>query len=399
MRCRQLTPFVFALVFGTTNTLECASPRLEQLSSPAFYSLVQSTETDPCDHYFVAVDASGTKTRIAVFRNGLECIWEGTFSSIQFNQLEDILGAFLEDYHGPVHAVGLGLAGLVIGQDPGSQYCELTNRPGWKVVDSKRIAEVFKLEPSKVLFMSDLKATGFGIKCLPEDQIIILNEGIARKEPQSIVAPGTGLGIAALHWESNQYVPYPSEGGHVNFAPWDERGITLLRYLQKKTQSSYVPIERALSGSGICLLYQCLVECLHFKGSEKIIDLIQQQESGSIEMSQVVKAIVDDALINKNPTALEALEWFVVLLGNIASSTTLNFCSTGGCYIAGGIPARLNVFFEQSKALFMEAFIAKGFHGQILASVPVKLVKNPDTAVIGAGYAIIRLYLDQRIEN
>ena len=348
-----------------------------------------SSQSFPGDHFFVAVDAGGTKTRVAVYRNGLDCIWDHTYSTTAHEQFGDILNKFYTDYNGPIHAAGLGLAGPVEGAQLGKQSCQLTNRQGWQVINSESVAKALHLAPDQVVLMNDLKATGYGIGCLSDDQFVILNEGVVRTgDSRAVVAPGTGLGNAALHWDGSQYQPYSSEGGHMNFAPRDAREIIWLNYIQERDMSSYVSIENAVSGRGICSLYQCLVEKLGYSGSDKITELLNAGDSTAI-----CKAIIDAALNNEDPTAVEAVQWFVSLLATTAGSTTLYFCATGGCYLAGGLPARLSAYIEQHKELFMQAFIDKGPYEKLLANTPVKLVKNTDTAMIGAGYAAIDLYL------
>jgi len=373
------------------------SVNLNDLDSPELYSLVQNDEDDSRDLYFLAVDAGGTKTSIAVYCNGLKCIWAKEYSSKEYSQFQGILGQFRKDYNGPIHAVGMGLAGPVQGTKLGSQSCKLTNRIEWETIRSEDIASLFMITPSRVLMVNDLMATAYGIGCLTEDQIIVINEGrVTTGESQAVIAPGTGLGNAALHWNGEEYLPYPSEGGHMNFAPRNENEIVLLRFLQEKMGSSYVSIESVISGSGISMLYYCLVERLNFPGSERILKLLKKANERELDYSQVTAEISEAALRNEDITAVAAMQWFISLLGNAAGTSTLYFCATGGCYIAGGIPVKIASLIEESRELFMAAFADKGPYKQLMLEMPVKLVLNSKTATIGAGYAIISSYRQQR---
>lgn len=381
---------VFPLICNNLCAQEVPSG-LEELSCKDFYSLVVPSQEHPTDYHFLAVDAGGTKTQVVVYRNGLECIGKKTYYNADFDCFEDVLEAVLQELRDSsidqVDAIGVGLAGAIEGKEPGEQSCRLTNVARWPKIDSKTIASKFAVDPSRVLLMNDLEATGFGVPCLSSDDFITLNEGVAQKgRSLAIIAPGTGLGNAALHYNGQEYLPYPSEGGHMNFFPGNEEECNLLRYLQEKRNSSYVSIETVVSGPGICTLYQYLLE--H-----------REENTGAIvktwtceDIAEKTKEIVNAGQGNEDPIAREALDWFVVLLAKTSSTSTLYFYATGGCYIAGGMGARLATFIEKSKPLFMEAFIDKGPYKQLLKDVPIKIVKNPHTAAIGAGYAAIRLH-------
>ena len=55
----------------------------------------------------------------------------------------------------------------------------------------------------------------------------------APRAAQALLAAGTGLGEAILHWDGSRYVVAPSEGGHCDFAPRNEKEIELLRHMKK----------------------------------------------------------------------------------------------------------------------------------------------------------------------
>src|SRR6185369_3949551 len=73
----------------------------------------------------------------------------------------------------------------------------------------------------------------------------------------AIVAAGTGLGVAALVWNGEDYLAVPSQGGHVDFAPRNSLEIDLFHYLREKF-ARRVSYERVLSGSGLVNLYEFL---------------------------------------------------------------------------------------------------------------------------------------------
>ena len=144
-------------------------------------------------------------------------------------------------------AACFGVAGPVI-----ENRSHTTNLP-W-VIDGAAIAKQFEI--ARVKLLNDLEATAYGILCLREDELEILNLGQPPKKRQALalIAAGTGLGEAILFWDGKSYRPMPSEGGHADFAPNNDYEIELLRYL--RSQYLHVSYERVLSGAGLNAIYE-----------------------------------------------------------------------------------------------------------------------------------------------
>ena len=71
------------------------------------------------------------------------------------------------------------------------------------------------------------------------------------------MGPGTGLGEGILTKStfSKCHEIFSSEGGHVDFAPTNEREIELLRFLMPQ-YPGHVSYERVVSGMGLVNIYQ-----------------------------------------------------------------------------------------------------------------------------------------------
>ena len=88
----------------------------------------------------------------------------------------------------------------------------------------------------------------------PED-FSVLHPGAADASGNcALISAGTGLGEALLFAGDGGYRPYPSEGGHCDFAPQNEIESDLLRYLMGRL--GHVSYERVLSGPGLYNIYQ-----------------------------------------------------------------------------------------------------------------------------------------------
>lgn len=182
-------------------------------------------------------------------------------------------------------------------------------------------------------------------------------------KPIGILGPGTGLGVAGLVRQREDYSVLDTEGGHVDFAPVNEEQIAILRYLQK----SYgrVSVERLISGQGLLSIYQALC---HLE-----------------KMSPVLAApaeVTAAALDGDDPLALRTLHLFCEVLGGFAGDLALTLGARGGIYIAGGIIPRFPQFFAESG--FRRCFEAKGRFNGYVKQIPVYLVVRENLGLLGA---------------
>jgi glucokinase len=103
--------------------------------------------------------------------------------------------------------------------------------------------------------------------------------------------------------------------------------------------------------------------------------------------------IANAALQSDPPCALCAatMDLFVSILGAEAGTLALTVLSTGGVYLAGGIPPRILELLRHGQ--FMQSFIRKGRFADRLIRMPVNVVMNQHTALIGAaryGFDLLR---------
>jgi glucokinase len=78
----------------------------------------------------------------------------------------------------------------------------------------------------------------------------------------------------------------------------------------------------------------------------------------------------------------EALEVFASLYGSEAGDLALKIMATGGVFIGGGIAPK--IIEKLSGPHFMEGFLNKGRMKDLLKDIPVKVVLNDQTALLGA---------------
>lgn len=82
------------------------------------------------------------------------------------------------------------------------------------------------------------------------------------------------------------------------------------------------------------------------------------------------------------------LDLFMEILGTEAANLALKVLATGGVYIGGGIPPRILPQLQASR--FMALFQRKGRFSDLMARMPVRVIRNPKVALLGAAYEALR---------
>jgi glucokinase len=246
----------------------------------------------------------------------------------------------------------------------------LTNLP-W-TLDSRELAVNLKID--YVFLINDLQANGYGIAELSSDQIYTLSDGDARQMAnRALISAGTGLGEAFMIWDGRYYVPYPSEGGHSDFAPRNDDEIDLLRFLKLK-YAGRISFERVVSGQGLTNIYEFLREVRGLEESAEVAERMANEDPNAV--------ITELALAAKSEICEKTLDMFVSAYGAEAGNFALKILSLGGLFVGGGIAPRI---LEKLKdGTFMKAFTDKGRLSQLLVNTPVRVILESKTALMGA---------------
>ena len=295
----------------------------------------------------IAGDVGGTKTLLQFVDRG-SVVAEKRFESGEYATFDALLKAFMPSAEKPIDAACFAVAGPVF-----DQRAEVTNL-GWRM-DARALAASFGIR--NVALINDFYAVALGVPLLTPSERLSLNAGDRQPNaPIAILGAGTGLGQAILVSQAGQWDVIPSEGGHADFAPQDEKQMRLLTVLQQKY--GHVSWERLISGMG-------LVNIFTFLGGEEI-------DPGEIA-----------ALAEKNdPRAIETFRIFVDIYGSEAGNMALRVLARGGVFLAGGIAAKNTRFFTDGT--FMRAFLRKGRFEVMLKSIPVDIIVDQKVGLRGA---------------
>ncbi len=317
----------------------------------------------------LAGDIGATKTILALFEpetGPREPFLEREVITASYPDLETLILRFLDETGRTVSGAVFGIAAPVK-----KGRAVMINLP-W-VIEEEKLMRALGIEP--VCFLNDLEAIANAVPILKAEDLHPLNEGTPDPDGNiAVIAPGTGLGEAFLVSDGKGHRSMASEGGHADFAPSSPVEMDLLKHLRGKYE--HVSYERVCSGPGIFNIF----EFLKAAGVEESPSWLSEEIAGADDPTPV---IVKAATQKRNCGICErTLEIFTSILGAEAGNLALKVLATSGVYVAGGIPPRILGFLE--KGNFMQAFRSKGREEFLLENIPVRVVLNKKSGLIGA---------------
>jgi glucokinase len=323
----------------------------------------------------LAGDVGGTKTLLGIFREQsgrLERIREARYATAQFPSLEAICADFIAAGGERLAAACFGVPGPVIGGTATPSNIR------WQVSD-KAMSSALGGVP--VALINDLGATARGVIHLPESDSVVLNTGASLLHGNvAVIAAGTGLGEAALlAGKGERYHLIQSEGGHASFAPVGDEEIELLRFLER--EFGHVSWERVLSGPGQVNIYRFLRSKSDAPEPRWLTDAMAAGDPAEV--------ITEAALAGRDPVCVHALEMFCAMYGAEAGNLALKVLALGGVFVCGGIAPRILAMLQRGE--FMRGFTGKGRLEPMLKQIEVRVVLNPEAALLGAAHSALTM--------
>jgi glucokinase len=274
-----------------------------------------------------------------------------------------LLNAYLAQTQAQSSGARITHAAFALANPISGDFIRMTNRD-WQF-STEEVRRTLGL--TTLLIVNDFTALAMALPGFkPED---LLQIGGGKPVPNAVagvLGPGTGLGVSGVIPTMDGFVTLGSEGGHVNFAPADEREFAILQYAWREWQ--HVSNERLISGPGMEIIYRALALR---NGVANLSDLPPRDAA----------AIMAGALDQNDPLCLETLECFAGMLGGAAANLAVTLGAFGGIFIGGGIVPRMAEWFKTSP--FRTRFEAKGRFSSYLAQIPTYVIMMPTPALYG----------------
>jgi len=305
-------------------------------------------------------DIGGTKTQLALMNHSGVLIRKCKVLNKEYRNIEGVIDEFLAPEMETPHYAVLAVAGPV---DDGIR-CQMTNLP-W-LIDGEALRERFNLR--SIALLNDLQATAWGMTSTSvQSQFTFLRRNrLNFDQPIVVISPGTGLGQACIIPHDSSYCINATEGGHKSIAPFNKLSADLLH--QHWQRHSFPPSwENWFSGSGFGHLYQAMFP--------------NEAAPGNQVMS-------DNALSNPDSHCGQVMQLFTQAIYAECGNLILQYLAWGGVIIAGGIPPKLEYFFNLPGNI--DYIQRKNEYVDRLRAVPVALSKNTDTPLEGAAQYCIK---------
>jgi len=318
---------------------------------------------------FVA-DIGGTNLRIATaYRRGQPETASANPQTLVCRDYDDIVAALREglrrlDHLSPRRGA-IAIAGPVT-----LDSVTMTNGPWTFSID--QLTHDLGLDELRVV--NDLEALAHALPHLdPEDLEQIGGKTSVESSARVVVASGTGLGISGLLATGDHVAAISGEGGHVDFAPANQREIEIWRWFADR--HDHVSVERILSGPGLADLYRALADV---DESKPAVDPIKVDAQAIVGLVQAEHCLV----------ALAAARDFSAILGAVAGDLALTLGARGGVYLAGGVLTGLGYAFD--RPAFRQRFENKGRFRDYLRPIPCYLIRTLHPALTGLAHLLNR---------
>lgn len=285
------------------------------------------------------------------------------------------------DYPTAVEAIRDYLAGIGVGQP--DAVCLAAAGPVVdgviRLTNNSWTISVAELERSfgagHVRLLNDFAAIAWSVPFLGPEHLMQI--GTAEPRPLNgghytvgVIGPGTGLGCVGLRKFGQHHIIINSEASHGGFAPESRRQIEILSILRDRMDR--VSSENLVSGTGIENLYWALA---HLHG-------VPQDRLPAAE-------IFSRAHEASDAVAVECVDLFFEILGQIAGDLALTFGAEDGIFIAGGIAQRYPDKLLNSR--FRQGFDRKGSHTYLVERVPTQLITHHQPGLLGAASCALEL--------
>ncbi|MCA1754741.1 MAG: glucokinase [Spirochaeta sp.] len=275
----------------------------------------------------LAIDLGGTNASFAVVAAGethFELLSHVVLPSGKQASFADALRTALNRFDeepglmAEVSACCISAAGPVV-----AGRCTPTNLP--YTVSTQEIENILKI-PCTI--MNDFEAICYGVPLLDLNdakqvrRIQIMQD--ETNEPESdhgvaaVIGAGTGLGMGYLSWERPELHVFASEGGHLDFAPWDEQSNELATYLRHEL-GRFPDREHALSGPSIPRLHRFILSSGRAPASnmsQRISRLPQNEQPAAIAAASVESPA--------DPSCKATMDLFFAVYGTRENAGTWN---------------------------------------------------------------------------
>jgi len=342
-------------------------------------------DTAGFERFLVAGDVGGTNTNLGLVgvRSGRpELLHELEVPSRGVDDFPALVAQTATRY---VSELGVRLDACAIGANGPvkDNYCHIHNL-SWQI-DGEAVRRASGL-PTVIVndFTSVSYALPFVDVANPAEAAVLHPGAGPQGGVRAVIGAGTGMGVGLLLQQGQRYTALPSEGGHMDFAPFDALTEQFRSFVEKK--GGNIPsVELCCSGIGIRNLYLFAKAHGWLSHSQGVVAEVER-----LGLEEAPRVIAQHA--DHDPACLRILETFIRIYARFAANIATTLLPRAGLFLAGGIGSK-NLRFFAAGDLFRRTYLQHGnaVIRSFLEQIPVFMIMNYNTALIGAANAGLNL--------
>jgi glucokinase len=338
------------------------------------------------ERYLLAGDVGGTNTNLGLVgvRGGnLELLHELEVPSKSVDNFPALVARTALRYEKELPGVKVEACSIGANGPVKDNYCHIHNL-AWQI-DGEAVRQASGLP---TIIVNDFTSVSYALPFVDTTdpaQAAVLHPGAGSQGAvRAVIGAGTGMGVGILLQQGQRYLALPSEGGHMDFAPFDSLTEQFRSFVEKKT-GTFPSVELCCSGIGIRNLYLFAKAHGWFDHSQAIVAEIE-----TVGLEDAPRVIAQNA--PTDAACHRILGTFIKIYARFASNIATTVLPRAGLFLAGGIGSK-NLASFLNDELFRKTYLQHNnpVIRSFLEQIPVFMIMNYNTALVGAANAGINL--------
>ena len=319
------------------------------------------------DETILLADVGGTKTELSILnKENLEIVDVEIKYTSSFEKISDMILEYIQEIHSRDYVFPtIGLFAVAGNVREGLNLTNLSFE-----MDIENLKEKTPIVEVEVL--NDLEAATYHLRDVKEKEVMNILDGNNDYGNKTLIAIGTGLGVAFDLETDNERKVMASEAGHTLFQPVTEEDIELLEFFQSELNKENINWEDIISGKGIERIYRYAVN--YEEGFA--------ENPYSLDVEHISNSKISNNAANKT------FRIFYRLLGRFARMQVLENLVYGGVFLSGGVVRKnLDIGLEDFKYEFYK------YDEVMEKEIPVKAIREGGDTIKGLKRYFCDFYL------
>lgn len=332
--------------------------------------------------FLLAGDVGGTNTNlglVGVREEGLDLLHEIEVPSKSVEDFPGLVARTALRYEQELAGIRVEACAIGANGPVKDNYCHIHNL-SWQI-DGEAVRQASGLP---TVIVNDFTSVSYALPFVDTTdptQAAVLHAGAGPQGGvRAVIGAGTGMGVGLLLEQGGRYTALPSEGGHMDFAPFDSLTEQFRTFVEKKT-GMFPSVELCCSGIGLRNLYLFAKAHGWLDHSQAIVAEVER-----VGLEDAPRVIAQNA--PTDAACRRILDTFIRIYARFASNIAATLLPRAGLFLAGGIGSKNLASFTAGE-LFRKTYLQHNnpVIRSFLEQIPVYMIMNYNTALVGAANA------------